>query len=655
MRYSAFISYNYRDRHWATWLHRALETYRLPKRLQGMEGPLGKVGAKLPPVFRDRDELAASSDLAQAVRDALDEAANLIVICSPNGARSRWVSEEIRYFTALGRRDRIRCVIVGGEPHAPDPDEECLPPALFDGGAAEPLAADARPHQDGKTGAKLKLIASMLGVGFDELRQREAQRRHRRLAIWASASTTGFAMAVGLAIFAFISRAEAVEQRNLAVQRTITAERTVAFVKGMFDASDPSEARGESITAREILDTGARQIATALSDEPAVRVELAVTLSEVYAALGLFREGERLIRWSGQLAHDQPDLRARQLLALGDVRRYMGDYPGSIAAYTRAVAITRGPGALRAEALPRMLIGLGQAHTGLGDFAAAERMLEEALREARTRHGEIHADVAMALEAIGLNRVEAGEDAAAEPVVRRALAIRRSLEGEASPSVSDNLMTLGSIAYFRGDLVAAEDFYRSRVAVDERVLGRDHPDVATTLNNLARVMIERRRFAAALPLLERAVATNVRARGALHDQMAFMFDNLGIAYRELGRAAASEGAFRQALAAARQHRHRNLAPILVDLADLHCRRGRVREGLALVDEARPVMASAYPDDPWRVAWVDAMRGACLLRSGRHADGARLISAGAPAVRERWAAGTLYRERIDALVAQAGRR
>ena len=160
--YSAFISYNHRDRRWAIWLHRALERYRVPKRLQGREAPFGIMGARIPPVFRDRDELAASSDLAQSVRDGLEASAMLIVLCSPLAARSIWVNEEIRAFTALGRRDRIRCLIVDGEPHVDDPDRECLPPALFEGGGAEPLAADLRKNEDGKAGAKLKIIAGSL-------------------------------------------------------------------------------------------------------------------------------------------------------------------------------------------------------------------------------------------------------------------------------------------------------------------------------------------------------------------------------------------------------------------------------------------------------------------------------------------------------------
>ncbi|MGL4541633.1 MAG: toll/interleukin-1 receptor domain-containing protein, partial [Polymorphobacter sp.] len=276
VRYAAFISYNQRDRPAALWLHRALETYRIPKRLHGHAGPFGVLGARLPPVFLDREELAASSDLAQSVLEALQRADSLIVVCSPNAVQSRWVNEEIRAFTALGRRDRIQCLIIAGIANASrlpwhDPADECLPPALFENGAAEPLAADLRRGKDGKTSAKLKLIAGITGLRYDDLRQRDHARHVRRLAIAATALGIGFVLMAALAVFALLARAEAVAQRDIARQKTVTAERTVDFVKSLFEVSDPSEARGATVTAQEVLDKGAARIAASLDDEPDVK------------------------------------------------------------------------------------------------------------------------------------------------------------------------------------------------------------------------------------------------------------------------------------------------------------------------------------------------------------------------------------------------
>lgn len=656
MRYSAFISYNHRDRREASWLHRALETYRIPRHMQGHPSLMGPLGDRLPPVFQDREELAASADLAQSVRQALEEAASLIVICSPDAAKSRWVNEEIRVFTALGRRDRIQCLIVRGVPHASrtgaDPDLECLPPALFEGGAGEPLASDLRPEGDGRQMAKLKLLAGIMGVGFDELRQREQARRVRRLATASVALGIGFVLMSGLAAAALLARNEAVRQRDIARQKTITAERTVDFVKSLFEVSDPSEAKGAQITAREILDRGALQIERGLETEPSVRAELAITLGEVYSGLGLFRRGEELIRRGLGFKGVEAGTRARQQMALGDAQSRQGDYAAAVASYRRALTLAEAKAQPRPDLVPRILVGMGEAQSALENDAEAARLINRALVLDETALGPNHPDVARDLEALGLTDVFAGRLPQARAHVNRALAIRLKAQGPLHPKVSENLNTLATIAYLQRDSTASEAYLRRALDTDRAVLGAEHPDVATTQNNLARLMIERRAYRQALPLLEGAVAIVLRERNPRFDDLAFEFDNLGLARRGLGDLAGAQDAYLKALEAARHHGHRNLAPILTDLAELACTRGQSAAGLAYLTEAAPIMAKDYPDDPWRTAWLETVRAHCLLAAGDAPAAHRLVEAHRPTLTERWGPNTMYGARATEIRAAA---
>ncbi len=237
--YRAFLSYSHRDAKWADWLHKALESYRPPKRLIGTVTARGAVPKRLTPIFRDREELASATDLGTVINAALRQSACQIVICSRQAAKSRWVNEEILAFKRLGREDSVFCLIVDGEPNVSDrpeqADEECFPPALRFRLAAdatlsttrtEPIAADARPGKDGKNNAKLKLIAGLLGVGFDVLRRREQQRRNRRLFIAACAATSGMVLTRGLAAFALIQRAAAQKQTLRAEAEADAARQT---------------------------------------------------------------------------------------------------------------------------------------------------------------------------------------------------------------------------------------------------------------------------------------------------------------------------------------------------------------------------------------------------------------------------------------------
>src|SRR5271167_3149805 len=307
-KYRAFISYSHRDSRWASWLHSSLERYRPPKALIGTVTARGEVPRRLAPIFRDRDELASATDLGTLINAALEGSACQIVLCSPPAAKSKWVNEEILAFKRLGREDRIFCLIVDGEPNASDipgrEDEECFPPALrfvlrvegtLSDTRTEPIAADARPGKDGKNNAKLKLIAGLLGLGFDALKRREQQRRNRQLAIVAGTATFGMVLTTGLAAYAVIERNLAKKQTGRAEAEAETAKQTTKFLVDLFKVSDPSEARGNAVTAREMLDKGAARVDKELARQPAIQATLMDTLGTVYMGLGLYDQARPLL------------------------------------------------------------------------------------------------------------------------------------------------------------------------------------------------------------------------------------------------------------------------------------------------------------------------------------------------------------------------
>ena len=180
--FEAFISYRHvpQDKKWAIWLHRSLERYRPPKSLQasGIRSRTGRV-------FRDEDELPASSDLNEVIRDALKRSKHLIVVCSRSTPSSRWVNAEIEYFVELGRAKSILVLLIDGEV------QDAYPPSLKALGL-EPLAGDVRPGtrvpRKQRQIALLKLLAGIFGCGYDDLFQRERQRfvRRRRYLVFAS-------------------------------------------------------------------------------------------------------------------------------------------------------------------------------------------------------------------------------------------------------------------------------------------------------------------------------------------------------------------------------------------------------------------------------------------------------------------------------------
>ena len=165
--YAAFISYAHADEHMAARLHKALETYPIPKTLKGAHR------SDLSPIFRDAAELNAHHSLPDKIREAVTGSKYLIVLCSPAAKASHWVNEEIRLFRKIHGEASILCVLAEGTP------DTAFPPALLDGGR-EPLAANISGPRERFNLGVTGLAASMLGVGLDDLVQRDQKRRRAR-------------------------------------------------------------------------------------------------------------------------------------------------------------------------------------------------------------------------------------------------------------------------------------------------------------------------------------------------------------------------------------------------------------------------------------------------------------------------------------------
>ncbi len=202
--YIAFISYRHRDldKKAAEKIQRAIENYVIPKELQEQAG-----GKKLGMVFRDEDELPASSSLSASITYALDHTKYLIVVCTPDLPKSKWCEQEIRYFLSTHDRDHILAVLVDGQP------EESFSPYLlhtFDEegnitGDTEPLAANiAGPGHtiDNKAFRKeiVRVFAALLGCPFDALWQRERRKRTNRILALVSGAAAILAVILGITI-----------------------------------------------------------------------------------------------------------------------------------------------------------------------------------------------------------------------------------------------------------------------------------------------------------------------------------------------------------------------------------------------------------------------------------------------------------------------
>jgi tetratricopeptide (TPR) repeat protein len=649
-RYGAFLSYNHRDRVFARWLHRNIEAYTPPQNSNH------ELQQALKPVFMDREELASSGDLAKSVRDALENSAALVVVCSPNSAASKWVNEEVRTFQKLGRSHRIFCIVASGDPGKlplshDAVNESCFPPALlFDQNGsrrAAPLAADVRPAADGKKGAVLKVIAGLLGVPYDSLRQREARRQQRRMWIITTSSLVGFAATSFLAISAWLARNEAQHQRKVAEQKTLTSQRTVDFLKSMFGDADPSQAQGEKITVSDVLRRAALQIDNGLEREHEVRGALLTTIAEVYTGLGSYESSAKLLDSADAIADLSLGNRISLKLARGDLDFYSGAYEKSIRQYLEVISSARGSvAANQSDLIARAVISLANAYSAVSRHEEARHEVVTLLRSMKNP-AQNQPLVANALFALGTNEFLAGNSYQALSILENAIAVRRIASGPLHPDISTILNVMASAKFRLGDKKGATQKYNEALVLQKKILSDQHPTVAGTINNISRLEVEQRKFREAELLLAQSEQILTKQLSPDHDDFAFVYSNIALAKRGLGDDTTAEAYFLKALPIARKHKHRTLGLALADLSEIECRSGRAAQGQARLDEALSLAALIKPPEPWRAAYVEHIRATCALASkspltpSERSDAVTALRASGEIVEKHWTAEGLY--------------
>ena len=584
-RYRAFISYSHADKRVADWLHRALETYRIPPKLVGTSTRVGIVPRRLTPIFRDRDELSATHDLGGALTAALEESMFLLVICSPASAKSRWVAEEILAFKRLHGEHRVLAVIAAGEPgHASD---ECFPPPLrFALGAngeltdeiAHPIAADLREGKDGRQLGKLKLVAGLTGLRLDDVVQREAQRRTRRLVVVASGSAAGMVLAGGLALYANVQRIEADKQRKIAERESAASRAASDFLIGSFKLANPATQNPRTVTALAILSNGAARVRSELSGQPDIESRLLTTLGSAYNNLGLpaetislLRNSESDIRRAGTLGARAYEPIAMAYIAQGHLDTALatvnaaerqlgdnalnpeitaqlertrarilfaeGDPKAGLKAVDRALALYAVAPNAPIKSVAMALQTKGLALSDDGQFAAADDALTRSLSMFRKAFGDHDLSTGKAWQALAMNDLEAGHLPLAEERIAKALSIERRVLDQDNPVLAADISIQGQIFQAEHKLDAAAASLTEAIDIYKHAYGQPHYNIGINLVYLALVEAERGHTNLALSELDEAKHNYDVSYGKLHPNHGDLLVNRATILAKVGRRA----------------------------------------------------------------------------------------------------------------------
>jgi len=373
-------------------------------------------------------------------------------------------------------------------------------------------------------------------------------RRHR-LAVAASAVV---ALAVfGLIASLVIGSARVARERDRANREAQAAERVSDFLVGAFAISDPDESRGNKITAREVLDKGARQIETDLAGQPALQARLMSTMGKVYEGLGLYEPARQLLDKAiglqkKTLGPDHQETLASQRM-LARILQYQAQYPAAEKLYSETLQKQeRFLGSDAMDAL-RTKANLGSLYNEQGRYADAEKLLSETVKATTQASGQNSPETMSALHSLAIAYDGERQYAKEADIWEELYRLRSQTLGPDHPDTVNSMQNLAYVYYKVGKAAEAEKLQRQGLEIGRRVLGNDHPSVLLAIGNLANTLLSEGKPAEAEPLQREALEGRRRILGPNHPETQYAIANLANILSAQKRYREAEALYREAL------------------------------------------------------------------------------------------------------------
>ncbi len=367
----------------------------------------------------------------------------------------------------------------------------------------------------------------------------------------------------GFAVTQAVELRRITEQRNQVLRERDRANRVTDFMTNMFRVSDPSQARGNSVTAREILDKASANVETGLAKDPVLQAQMMHIMGDVYDNLGLYAQAMPLVQKSVEIQ-----------------KRVLGP---------------ENPDTLKSQ--NNLAIMLARQ----GHFPEAEKLVRETMETSRRVLGPEAPLTLGSMANLAILLDHEGRLAEAEQLARQTLDASRRVLGPENPSTLKAMMTLANVLWHEGKLADAEKQNREILDIRRRVLGPDHPDTLNSMNNLANVLDDEGHYAEAEKLYRETLDIQRRVLGPEHPFTVGSMSNLGNALYNEGHYAEAEKLCRESLDIRRKvlgPEHPDTLESMNNLADVLSHEGQYDEAEKLYRETLEIRERLLgPDNP----------------------------------------------------------
>ena len=450
------------------------------------------------------------------------------------------------------------------------------------------LAADLESYLSNRP-----VIARPASLGY---RARKYVRRH-------AAGVAVIAAAIALLI-AFAAM-QSIELRRITRERD-RADRVTEFMTNMFKVSDPGQARGNTITAREILDRSAKEINSSLSKDPELRAEMLHVMGTVYQKLGLYTQADSLLQQ-----------------AVETRRRILGpEHPDTLNSSAQLALVLHQEGHFaQAETLDRQLLGIEQRVLGpkhrttlltmgnlswtldaQGRYDEAESLGRRTLEAQQRELGEYDPDTLNTMRRLATTLDSAGHYSEAEALNREDIEIFRRVVGPEHPQTLVAMSDLGRVLQDEQRNSESEAVLRETLALQRRILGTEHQNTLGTMNLLAITLQHEGHLAEAEELYRVSLASLIRVFGPEHRSVLLTQGNLATILSDEGHYPEAEKLQRQLLDTRRRTLgpdHPDTALAMFNIADILRQEGHYADAAKVFEETinlqRRVLGPTHPD------------------------------------------------------------
>jgi serine/threonine-protein kinase len=321
------------------------------------------------------------------------------------------------------------------------------------------------------------------------------------------------------------------DERDKAKLEAEKAEQVSTFLIDLFKNSDPSETKGEDITARELLEAGAKKIETELADQPVIKASILDVIGNVYESLGSYDRSLEMYENSLSIREylfESKSLEIAESYAhIGNLSRMMGEYNNADSLYRLAISILDENNAENELQAANTVTGLAFVINELGNYKKADSLYRIGLKIKKEKLGDDHPEVGITLNNMALALHEMGEYKEAEKTYLEALKIHRAKLGPIHPELSNTLYNYALLLKDMSKLKEAEAIHREVLEADIKLFGEEHPNVAYSKRGLAHILEITNRKDEAIEIMRDVLNLRIKLLGKDHPDVGQSLKSLG--------------------------------------------------------------------------------------------------------------------------------